>query len=440
MQPPPLPLAEDEPPYEAFYGFREAPFALSTDPRFFFLSGAHNQAYEELLTGLRRHEGILLLTGESGTGKTTLCRAVLDTLGPRTFAALIANPYMSDSEVVRTILRKFGLVSRDEIRRGALTRADMPQLLDALETFLRSLVPLNSQAVLILDEAQSLPPVVLDQIRILAGFELGNRRPLQVVLVGQPALAETVRAESLRALNERITRRTELTPLTAAEVDHYIGHRLAVAGARQAVTFEPEAVRLIADLSRGLPRRVNLICDRALEEGQGARSPVIDASMIRRAARAIVGSFDLAVAVDTTSPARPVSEPAAAEAPAAEPAAVEAAAVDLDRPLTFGQTPSRRGPRAKILLVTIGLVLVAGAAAAGYAAWTIGSREIALPLAPAAPRLDIGRPPTEVQVPTEDEIKSALEAAPREEPPRAEPQRPELPREEPQREEPPRQQ
>ena len=409
MQPPPLPLAEDEPLYEAFYGFREAPFALSTDPRFFFLSGAHNQAYEELLTGLRRHEGILLLTGESGTGKTTLCRALLDAIGPRTFAALIANPYMSDSEVVRTILRQFGLVSRDEIRRGALARADMPQLLDALETFLRSLVPLNSQAVLFMDEAQSLPPVVLDQIRILAGFEQGNRRLLQVVLVGQPALADTVRAESLRALNERITRRTELTPLTAAEVDHYIGHRLAVAGGRKAVTFEPEAVRLIADLSRGLPRRVNLICDRALEEGRAARSSVIDASMIRRAARAIVGSFDLAVAVDTTSLGRPVPTPAAAEAPAAEASAAEPAAVEaaaMNRPLTFGQTPSRRGgTRAKILLVTLGLALAVGAAAAGYGVWTIGSREIALPPAPAAPRLDIGRAPTEVQVPTEEEIE-----------------------------------
>ena len=112
--------------YEAFYGLREAPFALSSDPRFLYLSSSHRQAYDELLTGLRRREGLLVLTGETGTGKTTLCHAVVNTLGPRTFSALILNPYMSDAEVLRLVLRDFGLVSRDEIRKGALAKADMP--------------------------------------------------------------------------------------------------------------------------------------------------------------------------------------------------------------------------------------------------------------------------------------------------------------------------
>ena len=165
MQPPSTPEASDQPLYEAFYGLREQPFALTTDPRFLFMGDAHRRAYEELLTGLRRREGLMLLTGDTGMGKTTLCRAVIAALGPRTFSALILNPYMSDAEVLRVILRDFGLVTREEIRHGAFAKADVPQLIDTLEGFLKSLIDLNSYAVVIIDEAQSLPAKVLDQIR-----------------------------------------------------------------------------------------------------------------------------------------------------------------------------------------------------------------------------------------------------------------------------------
>src|SRR5262245_37840215 len=158
------------------------------------------------------------MTGETGTGKTTLCRGVVDALGQRTFTAMILNPYMSDSEVLRVVLRDFGLVSRDEIRRGALAKADMPQLLDTLESFLRSLVPLNSYACLIVDEAQSLAPSVLDRIRMLGAFEHNGQRLLQIVLVGQPGLLDTIRSEQMRALNERITRRLTLSPLSPPEI------------------------------------------------------------------------------------------------------------------------------------------------------------------------------------------------------------------------------
>ena len=284
VQPPSSPAAQGESLYEAFYGLREQPFALSTDPRFFFNSASHRRAHDQLLIGLRRREGILLLTGETGTGKTTLCRAVIDALGHRTFSALVLNPYMSDAEVLRVVLRDFGLVSRDEIRRGALAKADMPQLLDTLEGFLRSLLPLNSYAVLVIDEAQSLSPAVLDQVRMLGGYEQDGQRLLQIVLVGQPGLAETMKSESLRALNERITRRLTLAPLAAGEVDEYIRHRLAIAGGGDAVTFLPDAARLVYELSRGLPRRINLLCDRALEEGRVAGAVAIDADMVRRAA------------------------------------------------------------------------------------------------------------------------------------------------------------
>jgi general secretion pathway protein A len=315
--------------YEAFYGLREAPFALSSDPKFLYLSSSHRAAYDELLTGLRRREGLLVLTGETGTGKTTLCHAVVNTLGPRTFAALILNPYMSDAEVLRVVLRDFGLVSRDEIRKGALAKADMPQLLDTLEAFLRSLLPLDSYAVLIIDEAQSLAPQVLDQVRMLGGYEHDGQRLLQIVLCGQPALTNTLREESLRALNERVTRRNVLMPLPPAEVEAYIRHRLEIAGGTDRVNFQPGAVWMVADLSRGLPRRVNLICDRALEEGRLAGTNDISADLIKKAARAVAGPTVLATQPEEAAP-EPEPEPT-----------IPVLSQKIDVPLTFGMEPDQ---------------------------------------------------------------------------------------------------
>jgi general secretion pathway protein A len=398
VQPPSSPLVQGEPLYEAFYGFKEQPFALSTDPRFLFLSASHRRAYDELLTGLRRREGLLLLTGETGTGKTTLCRAVIDALGHRTFSALILNPYMSDAEVLRVILRDFGLVSREEIRRGALAKADMPQLLDTLEGFLRSLIPLQSYAVVIIDEAQSLAPVVLDQIRMLAGLEQDGQRLMQIMLVGQPALAETIKGESLRALNERITRRALLAPLAPPEVDEYIRHRMSIAGGKDAVAFQPDAVTLIAELSRGLPRRVNLLCDRSLEEGRVAGAATIDSTMVRRAAKAIAGGADPAPAVT-------VIEPVAA----AEPGELaDLPPIERDGELTFGQEAET--PRRGRTLVIVGIVLLLLAALVGVAgyAWTIVSRPAVFPTLPARPTLDVGAGPTLMPVLTEEELRAEL--------------------------------
>jgi general secretion pathway protein A len=290
MQPPPSPESFNEPLYEAFYGLREQPFSLTTDPRFLYLSQQHRRAFDELLTGLRRHEGLLLLTGDTGTGKTTLCRAVIDALGHRTFSALILNPYMNDAEVLRTILREFGLVTREDIRKGAFDNADVPQLLDTLESFLRSLVPLNSYAVVIIDEAQSLSAKVLDQVRVLGSMEQDGRRLLQIVLVGQPSLIDTLRSDTMRALADRVSRRSALEPLPSADVNAYVAHRLQIAGGKDAVKFDAEALARIADLSDGLPRRINLLCDRALELGRLAGVTTIGAPLITQAAKAIAGA------------------------------------------------------------------------------------------------------------------------------------------------------
>ena len=289
MQPPESLQALADPIYEAFYGLSEQPFAISTDPKFLFLSAPHRRAYDELRTGLLRDESLLLLTGETGSGKTTLCRGVIGSLGDRTFSSVLHQPYMTGPEMLRLILRDFGLVSREELRRGVLVGADVPQLLDVLESFLRSLVSIDSRAIVVLDEAQSLSPTLLDEVRMLTAFERDGKRLVQIVMCGQPMLLNTLKTEPMYALNERITRRVALTPLSGDEVEAYINHRLAIAGGSEKVSFEPEAVRLIAELSRGLPRRVNVLCDRSLQEGriQGAMS--ISGSLVKRAAKALAG-------------------------------------------------------------------------------------------------------------------------------------------------------
>jgi general secretion pathway protein A len=278
-----------DPIYEEFYGLKEQPFAISTDPRFHFFSASHQRAYQELITGLQRGEALLLLTGEAGTGKTTLSRAVLAGLGDRTFAALVLNPYMSGGEILKLILRDFGLISREHLRQGALARAEPSQLLETLEGFLLTISAVKSRAVVIIDEAQSLAAAALDQVRLLTALERNGQHLIQVIFGGQPKLLDTLKKDNMYALNERITRRVHLGPLLESEVRAYVDHRLAVAGGADRVRFDDDAVQLLADMSRGLPRRVNVLADRALQEGRVESASVITGAMVRRAARLLSG-------------------------------------------------------------------------------------------------------------------------------------------------------
>lgn len=390
MQPVP-PSELGAPAYETFFELREQPFAISTDPRFLFLGASHRRAFEELLTGLRRREGLLLLTGDTGTGKTTLCRAVLEALGARTFSALILNPHMTADEVLRVMLRDFGLVSRDEIRKGTFSRADTPQLLDTLEGFLRSLVPLESYAVVVIDEAQSLKPDVLNQVRMLGSYEQDGHRLLQIVLCGQPQLLETLQRDELRSLNERITRRTALEPLPADEVRTYVEHRLSVAGRPGAVTFEPAALALVANLSRGLPLRVNLLCDRALEAARGAQTSVITPELVKRAARAVAG---------TSADTGPKTEPAAITA-AEESPDISMADVDVAMPRPLWRRPLVLGP-------ALAIVLAAGAYL--FYGWKVSTADPGVPSLPPAPARILAAPAGPRPMPTEAELKELMDA------------------------------
>jgi len=349
VQPPDSLKSLSDPIYETFYGLTEQPFALSTDPKFLFLSAPHRRAYDELTAGIARDESLLLLTGETGSGKTTLCRAIIAALGERTFSSVLHQPYMTGPEMLRLILRDFGLVSKEELRRGAMASADVPHLMDVLEGFLRSLVSIQSRAIVVIDEAQSLSPTLLDEVRMLTAFEHDGRRLVQIVLCGQPMLLNTLKTEPMYALNERITRRVALTPLSSAEVESYIHHRLAIAGGADAVAFQPEALRLIADLSRGLPRRVNVLCDRTLQEGRVVSATTITADLVKRAARSLAGAHV------------PLPHEEPADAPGDG--------------LTIAIGRERRTHRALLVAAMAGVLLVAiGAAGYWSGYWTFGYR------------------------------------------------------------------
>jgi general secretion pathway protein A len=273
--------------YEEYYGFVQPPFSLTPDPRFLYRSESHDVALQQVWQAIRRKEGFIVLTGDIGTGKTTLCRTVLEQFDQTTFTALILNPFLSVEELLREVLLSFGVASKDALRTGRLATASKHELIRTLHDFLLSLVPLHGSAVLIIDEAQHLSTEVLEEIRILSNLETNEQKLLQIVLVGQLNLLDGLRDAKLRQLDQRISIRCLLKPLNREEVEAYITHRLWVARGSTAVTFSPDAINLVHALSGGVPRRINLICDRALMAGCQAQTDKIGAPLILAAASAL---------------------------------------------------------------------------------------------------------------------------------------------------------
>src|SRR5687767_6027841 len=250
--------------YEDYYGFVQPPFSLTPDPRFLYRSESHDLALQQVWQAIRRKEGFIVLTGDIGTGKTTLCRTLLELFDETTFTALILNPFLSIEELLREVLLSFGVVSKDALRTGRLSTASKHELVRTLHDFLLSLVPLHGSAVLIIDEAQHLSPEVLEEIRVLSNLETNDQKLLQIVIVGQLNLMDVLRKTELRQLDQRISIRCSLKALTREEVEAYVTHRLWVARGSTAVTFTPKAFDLVHALSGGVPRMINLICDRSL--------------------------------------------------------------------------------------------------------------------------------------------------------------------------------
>jgi general secretion pathway protein A len=271
--------------YEPHYGLKEKPFSLSADPRFLYRSPAHAPAFEELLTGIRRREGLIVLTGEIGTGKTTLIRSVLQHLDRRTFTAFVPDPFLSREDLLKMLLLDFGVVSLPELKRGSLSGASRPDLSYPLYEFLDSLVPLQAFAVLIIDEAQNLSLELLEEIRVLSDLEQ-REKLLQVVLVGQPELKANLKMSQMRQVDQRVSVRCELLPLELTDVGKYVRHRLSVASQDgNHVYFSDGAIEAIFRTSRGTPRLINLICDRALQRGYQTRAAIIEAALIHDAVK-----------------------------------------------------------------------------------------------------------------------------------------------------------
>ena len=277
--------------YEDYYGFVEKPFSLTPDPKYLYRSESHANAFELLQYGIRRREGFIVVTGDIGTGKTTLCRALLERIDRRTFTALVLNPFLAEDDLLRLILQDFGVVSRDEMKRRRLAAVSKQELIETLNDFLLSLLPLGATAVLIIYEAQNLPRPVLEQIRILSNLETHKDKLLQIVLVGQLNLRDVLRSPDLRQLDQRVSIRYNLNPLNPEEAAAYVAHRLTIAGGGAAISFAPRALRAVYRCTAGIPRLINLVCDRALLGAYSERAQRVTPEMVRRAA----ASLDLAV-------------------------------------------------------------------------------------------------------------------------------------------------
>jgi len=273
--------------YEDYFGFSERPFSLTPDPKYLYRSESHANAFELLQYAIRCREGFVVVTGDIGTGKTTLCRALLEQIDRRTFSALVLNPFLSEEDLLRLILQDFGVASREEVKAGRLNGVSKQELIDTLYDFLLGLLPLHASAVLIIDEAQNLPLQVLEQLRILSNLETDKEKLLQIIMVGQLNLQSLLRSPELRQLDQRVSIRYQLNPLTRDETAFYVGHRIQVAGGSHAVSFTPRALQGVHQYTGGIPRLINLVCDRALLGAYSARVNKVTHDLIGRAAETL---------------------------------------------------------------------------------------------------------------------------------------------------------
>ena len=279
--------SREAPHYEEYYGFQQSPFTLAPDPRFLYPSPSHEAAIGALLRSIRRREGMAVLSGDIGTGKTTVCRTVLEQLEMTLFTSLVLNPFLSAEELLREILLDFGIVSREAVRSGRVAGATRHELVSTLHEFLISLLPIGGSGVLIIDEAQHLSPQVLEEIRVLSNLETNQTKLLQIVLVGQLNLLDVLKQPDQRRLDQRISLRAVLRPLTRADVEAYVAHRLSVARGAEPAVFDATAIDAVHQVSGGVPRLINLVCDRTLMLGAALGERTLTADVVHEAGRAL---------------------------------------------------------------------------------------------------------------------------------------------------------
>ncbi len=261
--------------YCEYYGLRERPFNVTSDPAFFFLSSSHREALSHLVYGINERKGVIVISGEIGTGKTTLCRVFLEqTMQKNVKTAFIINPNFSTKELLEAIVADFGI---------SVSKKTKLSLVEQLNRFLLEEAAGGSNAVLIVDEAQNLKPNQLEEIRLLSNLETDKDKLLQIVLVGQPELRFKLNLESLAQLQQRVAVRYHIRPLGKNEIKEYIDHRLKIAGSSlDKIQFTDEAQAVIYNYSQGVPRLVNIICDRCLLAGFAAQINIINEEITRK--------------------------------------------------------------------------------------------------------------------------------------------------------------
>jgi general secretion pathway protein A len=265
--------------YNEFYGFSESPFNITPDPRFLFFSRRHQEAFDHLVFGIQERKGFIQLTGEVGAGKTTLCRALLERLGSHVRTALILNPCLTQTQLLRAILMELGVKAR----------RDRASCLQDLNGFLLEQVAEGHDVVLIIDEAQDLGLDLLEQVRLLSNLETDQRKLLQIVLVGQPELRDQLSKRRLRQLRQRITVRYHLSSLNLDETEQYIHYRLHIAGGNSRPAFSRWALRRIHRYAGGVPRLINAVCDKTLLCGYVKGTDRLRLQHVRRAIRELEG-------------------------------------------------------------------------------------------------------------------------------------------------------
>ncbi len=267
--------------YLEFLGLREKPFSITADPSFLYLSKKHREALSHMVYGIRERKGFVEITGEIGTGKTTLCKALLRHLDPATKTALILQPDLSELQLLQAIVQDFGL--------NPMRVTNRLGLFNQLNQFLLDQAQLGNNIVLVIDEAQNLSLRILEQIRMFSNLETDKEKLIQIILVGQPQLRDKLSLPALEQLRQRIGVRYHITPLDLDEVRTYIDHRLRIAGSDGTLEWTPEGVDEVYRCSRGIPRLINLVCDRSLLACYVFRMKRVDRNIVRHSYQELSG-------------------------------------------------------------------------------------------------------------------------------------------------------
>jgi len=272
--------------YTRYFGLKEKPFTIAPDPRYLYMSELHREALAHLLYGIHNDGCLILLTGDVGTGKTTVCRCLLAQLGEKTDIAVILNPKLTIIELFKTVCRELNIsVSGDPSSTGTY--------IDNLNRYLLDAHARGRSTVLIVDEAQNLDAEILEQLRLLTNLETDTHKLLQIVLLGQPELRDMLSSPQLTQINQRVTSRYHLLPLHPDDVEKYIRHRIYIAGGSVISLFAPRAIKYITRVSKGIPRTINLLCDRALLGAYAEHKDRVDLKITKKAAREVTAGSSL---------------------------------------------------------------------------------------------------------------------------------------------------